>query len=375
MAGIRSFSFPTPRRAAICVRMRLEDAAAAPRTRPHAIANWLLLMAALVFLMVIVGGITRLTESGLSITEWKPVTGTLPPLSDAAWQAAFDAYKTIPQYAALNTGMTIDQFRVIYFWEYAHRLLARVVGLAFAVPMLWFAAQWAIPRGYGARLIALFALGGLQGAVGWWMVTSGLMAGTAVSHLRLAVHLLMALTIMGGLIWTALDLRALARDPRAVPARPTALPCAVIATLFVQIMLGAWTSGLRAGLVSSDWPLMNGRFFPEAINWRDPAILTVALDPRLVHFVHRWWAWLVVIAVIVMARRVRRAGQRPAAIAMHAALGTQIILGIATVLSAVALPLAALHQAVGALLVGAVVWGAHELSRGPRVTTPIRIKS
>src|ERR1700712_2697964 len=219
--------------------------------RPRAIANWLLSVAALVFLMVVVGGITRLTESGLSITEWKPISGTLPPLNDAAWAAAFDAYKQIPQFAAHNADMTLSGFKTIFFWEYSHRLLGRLLGFAFALPLVWFAAKRAIPKGYGWRLVALLALGGFQGAIGWWMVASGLVARTEVSHFRLAVHLIAALTIMGGLIWTALDLKALSRHPGARPARLVGLAIAALVVVTIQIMFGAFTSGLRAGAVAS----------------------------------------------------------------------------------------------------------------------------
>ncbi|CAN5177260.1 COX15/CtaA family protein [soil metagenome] len=334
--------------------------------RPQAIANWLLTVAALVFVMVVVGGITRLTESGLSITEWKPVSGTLPPLNDAAWQAAFDGYKKIPQFAAMNADMTMSGFKTIFFWEYAHRLLGRLLGFAFAVPLIWFAAKRAIPRGYGWRLVALLALGGFQGAIGWWMVASGLTHRTEVSHFRLAVHLIAALTIMSGLIWTALDLRALARNPAAHPARLTGLGILALMVVTIQIMFGAFTSGLRAGAVATTWPLMNDHFFPEGVAWLRPVWETFAYDPYLIHFTHRWWAWVVVAVLVIVAKNVKRAGVRRASVAIHASFGTQILLGIATVMSGIALPLAALHQAVGALVVSATVWGAHVLgSRRP----------
>ena len=213
-------------------------------------AQWLLVVAALVLAMVTVGGITRLTESGLSITEWRPVGGVVPPLSMADWQAAFDSYKRVPQYAAIHADMTMAQFQVIFFWEWVHRLLGRVIGLAFALPLLWFWLRGAIPAGYKPRLLALLALGTLQGAVGWWMVTSGLFAGTAVSHYRLAVHLLLALTLLAGLVWTALDLFALARDPMARPARLTPFALGIVGVLYVQLLYGAWVAGLRAGKVT-----------------------------------------------------------------------------------------------------------------------------
>lgn len=329
--------------------------------RPRALANWLLAVAGLVVLMVLVGGITRLTESGLSITEWKPVTGAIPPLSDADWAAEFAKYRQTYQYAAANAGMTLSAFKVIYFWEWFHRLLGRLIGLAFALPLAWFWLRGAIPPGYHGRLLALLALGGLQGAIGWWMVTSGLWTGTEVSHIRLAVHLLVALLILGGLGWTALDLRALAVDPAARPARLTPAALLVFAILVVQLLLGAWVAGLRAGHVAATWPLMNGSFFPEGVTWI--GWRTFVDDPFLTHFLHRWWAFVAVAALVVLARRARAAGNRPASIALHTAFGVQVLLGIATVVLAMPLWAAAAHQGVGALVVATTAWAAHAAGR------------
>jgi cytochrome c oxidase assembly protein subunit 15 len=332
------------------------------RSRPRAIANLLLVVAALVFAMVVVGGITRLTESGLSITEWKPIAGAIPPLTHADWVRAFDLYKQIPEYREINgpAGMTLAQFQHIYWWEFVHRLLGRLIGLVFAVPLAWFAWKRAIPKGYGWKLAGLFALGGAQGLLGWYMVMSGLAQRTDVSHLRLSAHLLLALTIMGALIWVALDLRRLAATGMDRPSRLTLPAAAMLAILFVQVMLGAWVAGLNAGQVALDWPLMQGRFFPEGVDWSRGTLWALTNDPYLIHFLHRWWAWVVVAALIVFARKVRPIS-RPASVAIHAAFGTQILLGIATVMSGVAIGLAALHQAVGALLVAATIWGANLL--------------
>ncbi|ODP37241.1 COX15/CtaA family protein [Sphingomonas turrisvirgatae] len=331
--------------------------------RPRAISNWLFAVAALIVLMVAVGGITRLTESGLSITEWKVVTGTLPPLSEAAWAAEFEKYKRIPEYQQINQGMTLEAFKGIYFWEYLHRLIGRLIGLAFALPLLWFAMRRAIPRGYGVRLTALLLLGGLQGVIGWWMVTSGLADRTDVSHFRLAAHLLLALFILAALVWTALDLRGLSRDPGARPARLTGVAWIAGAILTIQLAFGAFTAGLNAGLVTDQWPLMNGKFFPsEVLGVRTP-IDAILNDPAMIHWIHRWWAWVAVAALIVLARRAKAAGDRRASIAIHAAFGTQILLGIATVMSAVEIHTAVLHQTVGALVVAATAWGAHSIGR------------
>ena len=335
------------------------------RPRALALSNWLLAVAALVFLMVVVGGITRLTESGLSITEWNPISGAVPPLSHADWAHAFELYRQTPEYIEINgpAGMGLAEFKRIFFWEWVHRLLGRLIGLAFALPLAWFAIRRAIPAGYGWKLVGLLALGAFQGALGWYMVMSGLADRTDVSHFRLAAHLLTAFAIMGALIWVALDLRALERSGSDCPARLTGLSAAVLAILFVQLLYGAWLAGLDAGKVANSWPGMNGRFFPQGIDWSHGPLWALANDPFLVHFIHRWWAWVVVIALVVFARRVRGAGSRAASVAIHSAFGSQIVVGILTVLTGVALWLAALHQAIGALVVASTIWGAHVLGR------------
>jgi cytochrome c oxidase assembly protein subunit 15 len=334
--------------------------------KPFALARLLFIVAAMVFAMVVIGGITRLTESGLSITEWNVVSGTIPPLTHADWVHEFHLYQQTPQYrqVAGPAGMDLAGFKFIFFWEWYHRFLGRVIGLVFFIGVLWFAAKRAIPKGFGWRLGALFVLGGLQGAVGWLMVLSGLEGRTEVSPYRLAAHLLFALFLLGALIWTALDLRAVGRNRRAEPARLTGTSVAALAVLFVQLLLGAWVAGFRAGYVSNSWPLMNGRFFPEGVDWSKGIGFAFTHDPFLLHFLHRWWAWAVVATLVVFARKVRRAGGRPASIAIHSAFGTQIILGIATVTTGIDLPIAVLHQAVGALVVAATVWAAHVLGEG-----------
>jgi cytochrome c oxidase assembly protein subunit 15 len=329
-------------------------------TRPLAIANWLFFVASLVFLMVVVGGITRLTESGLSITEWKPVTGTIPPLTQDQWQQAFDLYKATPEYREINgpAGMDLGAFKFIFFWEWVHRLIGRLIGVAFALPLAWFAVKRAIPQGYGWRLVALLALGAAQGAMGWFMVQSGLVNRTDVSHFRLSAHLLLALFILAGLIWTALDLRQLARTGEHRPAKFGSTSIWVSLVLFFQLLLGAWVAGLNAGYVSNSWPLMNDRLIPDGIDWANGALFALTHDPFLLHFLHRWWAWVVVAALVVFARKVKPIDRR-ASIAIHAAFGTQILLGIGTVETGMNIVMAVLHQAVGALVVASVAWGAH----------------
>jgi cytochrome c oxidase assembly protein subunit 15 len=332
--------------------------------RPRALSKLLFLVAAMVFAMVVVGGITRLTESGLSITEWKPISGAIPPLSHADWVRAFQLYQSTPEYREINgpAGMTLATFKHIYWWEFAHRLLGRLIGLVFGAGLLWLWIRRVIPKGYGWKVLGLLVLGGLQGALGWYMVESGLQYRTDVSHFRLSAHLLLALAIMSALIWVALDLRRFAATGEDRPSRVTAPAVVTLAILFVQLMLGAWVAGLNAGQVASDWPAMQGRFVPDGIDWSHGAVWAVTNDPYLIHFMHRWWAWIVVAAMVVFARKVRSApNARRASIAIHSAFGTQVLLGIFTVLSGVAIWLAALHQAVGALLVAATVWGANIL--------------
>ena len=336
-----------------------------PTPRPLALSRLLLFVAALVFAMVVVGGVTRLTESGLSITEWKPISGAIPPLSHAEWVRVFDLYQATPEYRQVNgpAGMTLATFKHIFWWEFAHRLLGRLIGLVFGAGLLWLWLKRAIPRGYGWKMIGLLVLGGLQGALGWYMVMSGLSQRTDVSHLRLSAHLLLALAIMSALIWVAIDLRRLAATGTDRPSRLTRLSAIVLGTVALQVLLGAWVAGLNAGQVASTWPLMNGHFVPEGIDWGRGAGFALTNDPFLIHFLHRWWAWVVVAELVIFARKLRKLGARAPSIAIHSAFGTQVLLGIATVMSGVAIWLAALHQAVGALLVACTVWGANELGR------------
>lgn len=312
--------------------------------------------------IIVVGGITRLTESGLSITQWKPLTGIIPPLNEAQWLAEFENYKKIPEYYVLNQGMTLAEFQFIFFWEYIHRVIARLIGVVFAVPLLWFAIKRQIPHGYGPRLVGLLLLGGLQGVIGWWMVTSGLTERTDVSHVRLATHLLVALLTLAGVCWTALDMQVLARRSEARPARMTGLSAIVLAVLAIQMLFGALVAGLNAGLVTDQWPLMNGSFYPGPTTSGQTALHALFNDPAIVHFVHRWWAWVAVAALIVLARAVRKLDRR-ASTAIHASFGIQILLGIATVMTGMNIVVAALHQFVGALVLVAAIWGTHLLGR------------
>ncbi|MFM9853248.1 MAG: COX15/CtaA family protein [Sphingomonadaceae bacterium] len=331
-----------------------------PSPRPLAIANWLFIIALMIFAMVIIGGITRLTESGLSITEWKPVTGAIPPLTDTDWQIAFDKYKNSSQYVLMNAGMTMAAFKYIFFWEYFHRLVARLLGLAFALPLIYFLATRAIPKGFTWRLILLFILGGAQGGIGWVMVASGLTNRVNVAPTLLAAHLSMALLLLAAVLWTALDMHRVGKGGR--PAGVTPFTILIMLALFSQIFFGAIMAGLRAGHASNTWPLMNDRLYPDGIGWAGSYWLTLTSDPFLIHFVHRWWAIGVAVILILVARRVKAIGNRPASIALNSAVGLQVLLGIATILANVHIALAVTHQAVGAILVACTLWALHSLA-------------
>ena len=333
--------------------------------RPAALARWLWAVALLVIAVVAVGGITRLTESGLSITEWRPVSGVLPPLNEADWLREFEKYKQIPEYREINLGMTLAGFKAIFFWEWLHRILGRVVGMALVLPLIWYAWRRAIPVGYGWRVLALTALVGLQGAIGWWMVASGLEYRTDVSHFRLAAHLLTALFLLAGLVWTARDLGALAHNSAERPARLTGTAVAVIAILFVQLLLGAWVAGLNAGYVASTWPLMNDHLVPEGIDWAGGAWVALTNDPFLIHFLHRWWSWVAALALLLLARILSRRGARGEARLLETVVAAQMLLGIWTVVSGVSMWVAVMHQVVGAILVAVVAAALHRLGGRP----------
>jgi cytochrome c oxidase assembly protein subunit 15 len=333
------------------------------RARPRALAIWLLAVAALVFLMVVVGGITRLTESGLSIVRWEPLSGAIPPIGDAAWKEAFAAYRGSPQYELVNSGMTLAEFKNIYFWEYVHRLLGRVIGLAFALPLAWFAARRAIPRGYGWKLVGLLALGGLQGGIGWWMVASGLVDRPDVSHIRLAIHLLAALLIFSCILWVALDLLDLAQAPDAHGSRIPTPAIWALCLLFLQFLFGAYVAGLDAGYAYSSWPKMGDEWFPSRAPLMEPLLRNFVDNPIVVQFVHRWLAFAAAAAVLLLASRAWRRGERVPAALLAGAVTAQILLGISTLLTGVDIVVAASHQAMAVLLLTATLVTAHRLGK------------
>ena len=328
---------------------------AAPRPRPGTISAWLLAVAALVLLMVVVGGITRLTESGLSIVHWEPIAGAIPPLDEADWQREFEHYRATPQYIRHNSAMSLEDFKTIFFWEYVHRLLGRIIGLAFALPLLWFWWRRAIPAGYGWKLSAILALGALQGAIGWWMVASGLVDVPEVSHIRLAVHLLTAFLILAALVWVAMDLR------RPAPARMPLLAIWALCLLFVQFLFGAYVAGLQAGYAFNTWPKMGDEWFPSEATMLKPALRNLVDNSLVVQFVHRWLAFAVAAVALWLGWRAWAAGFRLEATALVGAVAAQILLGVLTILSGVQIDIAVAHQGMAALLLAAMVVAAHRL--------------
>jgi heme a synthase len=335
-----------------------------PRPRPAAIANWLTFVAVLIFVMIVVGGITRLTESGLSMVRWEPISGAIPPLNEADWQREFDHYRATPQYQQVNTGMTLADFKAIFFWEYVHRLLGRLIGLAFAFPLLWFWWQRAIPSGYGWKLGGLFGLGALQGAIGWWMVASGLIDVPEVSHIRLAVHLLLAFAIFAAIIWVSLDLNALAKDAAARPVRLPLLGIWALCLTFLQFLFGAYVAGLEAGYAFNSWPLMGDALFPAEAPMLEPYLRNFVDNPLVVQFVHRWLAFVVAAAAIWLGVRAWLRGFRADAALLVGAVLAQLLLGILTILSGVQIDIAVAHQGMAALLLAALVTATHRLG-GP----------
>jgi cytochrome c oxidase assembly protein subunit 15 len=329
------------------------------------VAIWLFLCCTLLFAMVVVGGITRLTHSGLSITEWQPIVGTLPPISAAQWDDAFRKYQATPEYAQVNRGMTLDAFKGIFWWEYAHRLLGRLIGAAFLIPLTWFLVRRRIPAGYALPLAGIFVLGGLQGLLGWYMVQSGLVDDPRVSQLRLAAHLGLALLIFAAMFWVALSL---VRAPAATRASAALrrFGFGIAALVFLMALSGGLVAGIRAGFAYNTFPKMNDAWIPPEILMVDPWYLNFVNNMATVQFDHRLIALLLAVAIPIFWWRVRRQPSRvaPAKAAANLLLVmviVQISLGIATLLTVVALPLAALHQAGAVLLFAAALNATHAL--------------
>ena len=333
----------------------------APTRAERAVAAWLLACCLLVFAIIVVGGVTRLTHSGLSITEWQPIVGTLPPLTDHDGHAAFNKYRATPEYQQVNKGMSLEAFKGIFWWEYFHRLLGRLIGVAFLVPFVWFAVKRMVPAGYRFQLAGIFALGGLQGAMGWYMVKSGLIDDARVSPFRLTAHLGLAFVIIGAMLWVALSLLRPRREAAATRGARSARRWAfgIVALVLLMVLTGGFVAGIRAGLAYNTFPLMNGAWIPAEILMFRAGVDQLLLEhgDRAIRPSRRRLAAVLprAGAVVEAAHRGRLAG------ALLAALAIQVALGIATLLLIVPLPLAVLHQAGAAVVFAVAVYVAHAM--------------
>ena len=337
------------------------------------IRAWLWIVAAMVLVMVGVGGATRLTGSGLSITEWRPIMGAIPPLSDADWQDAFAKYKQIPQYTQVNKGMSLSEFKLIFWWEWGHRLLGRLIGLAFALPLALFWWRGSISGRLGRQLLGLLALGALQGAMGWYMVMSGLNERVSVSQYRLAAHLGLAILIFGCIVWIALDLgerrvRGIRLD--TISARQRRMATWLVALVFAQILMGALVAGLHAGLTYNTWPLMDGKVVPNGLFTQSPWFANFFENITTVQFNHRKMAYLVLALAALHAFSLQRIADdgrvSASAWALLAALLGQAALGIWTLLQVVPVPLGIAHQTGAVIVFGVAVWHLHCVLRSGR---------
>jgi cytochrome c oxidase assembly protein subunit 15 len=339
----------------------------------RAVAVWLLVCCALVFAMVVVGGVTRLTHSGLSIVEWQPIVGTLPPLDDAAWREAFEKYQLTPEYLQVNHDMTLSEFKGIFWWEYFHRLLGRLIGAVFFVPLVWFWIRSRIGRPLAWKLAGIFVLGGLQGAMGWYMVKSGLVDDPRVSQFRLTAHLVIALLIFSAMLWVAMDLLSprgsaagKARSaPRSKADSVRRLGWLIAGIVGYMVVTGGFVAGIRAGKAYNTFPLMHGHFVPPEILMIDPWWQNFFYNMATVQFDHRLGAWALAFLVPWLWLRVRRADAPPRArLATNfllAALVAQISLGIATLLLAVPVALGAAHQGGAVVLLASALFANHSL--------------
>jgi len=340
-----------------------------PSTNGHAaVRTWLAIVALLVLAMVAIGGVTRLTDSGLSITEWKPILGAIPPLSDADWQAAFDKYKQIPEYRDVNAGMDLAGFKAIFWWEWIHRFLGRFIGLVFAVPLLVFWMRGQIPHGYHLRFVGLLLLGGLQGFIGWYMVQSGLTERVDVSQYRLAIHLCTAFLILAGLVWCLLGLRD---DDGQIyfsnlPSYTRAISWSLVVLVFCQVALGAFVAGTKAGLVYTTWPLMDGEFIPQGLYSLTPWYLSAGEDHLTIQFNHRILAYVLLGLSLIQALRTWNADNDKvsrSAVWLAVLMIGQAMLGIWTLVSVdgtIPIGLGVAHQTLAAIVFATSVWHLFE---------------
>jgi len=324
-----------------------------PRPTGHRpVRVWLYLIALMIVAIIIVGGATRLTDSGLSITEWQPIHGVIPPLSEAAWEDEFAKYREIPQYELINAGMMLSDFKTIYWWEWGHRFLGRLIGAVFFVPFVFFWVSGRIASNLKAPLVGIFVLGGLQGAVGWWMVTSGLSVRTDVSQYRLAIHLTLACALLAYVVWVARGLSPLPTWPASRVLRKGAW--LVVALVFIQIFLGGIVAGLNAGLVFNTWPLLDGALVPSGLFIQEPAWRNLFENVATVQFNHRMVAYLLLLGAGVHVFHAWRSAYFRSAVLIALLVASQAFIGIATLIMVVPLELALVHQ-LGAAV---VLWAA-----------------
>ncbi|MFQ5955221.1 MAG: COX15/CtaA family protein [Kiloniellales bacterium] len=353
------------------MRQRSHDA---PRGRAEAraVGLWLAACCAMIFVMVVLGGITRLTESGLSMVEWRPLIGAIPPLGEQEWQRTFELYRQTPEYRTINRGMSLTEFKTIFWWEYLHRLWGRLIAVIFAVPFLWFLWRRRLPAGAVPKLAVMFVLGALQGLMGWALVQSGLADRPEVSHYRLTAHLGFAVAILGYILWVALGYL---RGPTAAstpPARPGLRRFAggLTGLTFLTLLSGGLVAGLDAGLTYNSFPLMDGRLVPEGLMVLQPAWRNPFDNPAMVQFDHRVLALLTAGLVAVFWLRVQAAAVPPGArLAVHAFMAmalVQVAVGVATLLMAVPIPLAVLHQAGAVALFALALWTRFEMRASAR---------
>jgi len=331
------------------------------------VSLWLFVICALVFLIVIVGGATRLTDSGLSITEWKPIMGAIPPLSAADWAIAFEKYKAIPEYTQVNQGMTLEGFKTIFWWEWAHRFLGRFIGVVFLIPFLFFWARGMIHHNFVPGIFGLFILGGMQGVLGWYMVKSGLVDRVDVSQYRLAAHLGLAILIFGFGLWWGLGLRNSAREDGSLMISGLRLSAFGLMTLiFLQIISGGFVAGMDAGLSHNTWPLMEGKLIPDGLGVMSPWYTNLFENALTVQFDHRMIAYAILAWVVVHLFALRQSTELidvpTGAKFLASFIGLQILLGIATLLTHVPIALALGHQALAVITFGIAVYHLRRLS-------------
>ncbi|MDE2598945.1 MAG: COX15/CtaA family protein [Rhodocyclaceae bacterium] len=327
------------------------------------IAIWLFVCCAMVFCTLVVGGVTRLTDSGLSIVEWQPLLGAIPPLTHEDWLLMFEKYKQIPQFHQVNYDMTLEGFQFIFWWEWVHRQIGRLIGLVFFIPLVWFWVRGKIPRGYKWKLVGFLILGGLQGAMGWYMVKSGLVNDVRVSHYRLTAHLGLAFLVFGLMLWTALGLLRERRPRPSAPVGVRRLALFVLGVVSLMVLSGGLVAGLRAGLAYNTFPLMNGYVVPPDVLAMQPWWLNCLNNITTVQFDHRMIAWsLMALVPILWWKVLHRAPQAGgAANAMLVMLGVQVSLGIATLLNQVPVALGSLHQAGAMILFAKLIYLNHKL--------------